>query len=1398
MDDLLSEDWQAPAKSTNTAPLNPSSFASNYSSLRASPKLPVSGTVSPQPVSRPSSTLKGSAKPADTFGNLLSLKAQKAGSSISIQERQKQLLEEKRRQQEHSTQLWDTLGSGRGTPEIRGPSPVIPQAVEDEEDILAAFNKAAPVDNASHFPPPSSAAASGRNTPAFASGSQAKQMRTNVYDEDDDPFELSSLPKQGNGHAKAPALQLSNDDDDILGDLSRPVSTRPPQIVPSKSRLPLPESSDESDEGEPEVTQSGPLAELVEMGFPVDTARIALAENGGDVRNAVGWLLQQAHEESNQKAKAEGQPRQRSPLHDSRSPPRRQRSQQDSVPTWMRQEGRPASAPRREDSRSPANGEKDPSQIAQELGTKLFKGANSLWKASQKQMAKTVADFQQERDPSQPKWMQEGSADSSRASSQRRPQEKQPARVKKPVIDATDEAAMLDMPRESLPQPRVRPATTLPAEDQPARGRSIVDPLPYRQSSQPKATPQLLNKRPATKLSRVEVEDQSAQAYVSPARRKRPTPKPEPQPEPELDLFGPAPVKAPTPSVTNTRQAQSSSAIRAAPVPVRPAAPPRSIPSISPSALATSTRHRKAGGEAFKRGDYAAAHESYTAALSSLPATHPVIIVVLSNRSLTALKTGDAKMAVSDADRALEVVGVSQGVGESIDLGAGEGSKNMRDFFGKALVRKAEALEHMEKWNDAAAVWRQAINAGVGAAVSLRGRDRCEKAANPAPKPTAPVRNTAPAPRRAPIAKSLGDSMQRPTLTSAQSTHAVRALRAANAAAEKADDEKFALTDQVDARLTAWRGGKADNLRALLQSMDTVLWEGAGWKKVGMSDLVIPGKVKIIYMKAIGKVHPDKIPQDATTEQRMAECVNNRTVVVHGAQGDLVAFYYEQNIWATSTIVDTQVQFFDYQDDKTPGLSTLAYNILGETVQETEHSSVEDAEAMRMVWYTRNSYDRDAALASGAQALSYRGPLYIPYTYRKPQKLLVHPGTLTGSAKKMMQKLRVNAAKEAAQEGARMVGRMVAEATKNLRTVNCNLATFMCLEHAFAFSKPKPTITVPTQLVKMAPLASRTATMSRSEAKARVARLVAVPDHAKLFKTAATTSTAAQVTTPISLDLNPEPKKKDVPDHAKLFGTAATAPTATQVTAPISLDPKPEPKKKDVLPRPCRATQTWPLFHLLFEGEPCFLDIEFQKYRPLGAPKEIHRIGRIAILNSKGQVVLDVYAAYPRVEGVAKCRLLPEYGVEWEDLLYHNGAVKAIKVEQWVKRVVQDRPVVMHGGKQDLTSFFFETSIWATSRIIDTQVVFSDQQPKDGTPSLKTLAATIINRPIQKVFHSPVEEADAMRQVLLTRMPYDRDAELAKVAKHTNCWLWGKLNKQVDGGNVKAGNIKDSAEKRVT
>lgn len=460
-----------------------------------------------------------------------------------------------------------------------------------------------------------------------------------------------------------------------------------------------------------------------------------------------------------------------------------------------------------------------------------------------------MADFQQERNTNQPKWMSEGpSGENSRSSSQRRQDPRSTAQR------ATDEAAKLDAPREVLPQRPARPSARESSQEPTIRSREATQAPRQRASPQPP-----VDKRPATKLSRQDVEEQSAEAYISPARRRRPTPKPEPQPEPEVDLFGPAPSNTPAAAAP----AKSTPAPRpsAAPSP-RPQAPPRAVPSISPSALTSSAEYRKRGGEAYKRGDFAAAHESYTAALSPLPPTHPIAIVVLCNRSLTALKTGDPKVAVSDADQVLAIIGPSQGSGESIEMGGGEGLKDMREFFGKALMRKAEALEHMEKWTDAAAVWKQAVQAGVGGAISIRGRDRCEKTAAPqaAPKAKAPpIRSNAPSAGKAPPAKSLGNSNQRPALTGATSAEAVKRLRQANAAAEKADDEKFALTDAVEARLTTWKGGKADNLRALLQSLDGVLWEGAGWKKVGMSDLVMPNKVKIVYMKAIGKVHPDKV-----------------------------------------------------------------------------------------------------------------------------------------------------------------------------------------------------------------------------------------------------------------------------------------------------------------------------------------------------------------------------------------------------------------------------------------------------------------------------------------------------------------------------------------------------------
>ena len=419
----------------------------------------------------------------------------------------------------------------------------------------------------------------------------------------------------------------------------------------------------------------------------------------------------------------------------------------------------------------------------------------------------------------------------------------------------TDEALLLESggarPQRSTKQ---RPSEVPPtaAHDTVSRGRSPAHPLPDRLTAQPKFAQQPRHQpqpQLSSKPNRQQIEEEAASAYVSSARRRRAPPKAETQPK--FDLFSAPPERQPKP----TAIPPSGTAPRvAASIPSpRPKSVAREIPSVSATVLATSSRHRTAGTEAFKRGDYATAHDAYTAALSPLPSNHPICIVLLSNRALTAIKVGDPKMAVSDADRALAIVGLSRGEGERIQVSPEESPKDMKEFYGKALMRKAEALEHMEKWSDAGNVWQEAVEAGVGGAVSLQGRTRCERAVSGASAKAAPAATPkkAAAPQRAPAAKSMTSSVQ--------SDEAVRKLRAANAAAEKADDERFALSDVVTARIETWKGGKSDNLRALLGSLDTVLWPEAGWKKVGMADLVIASKVKIIYMKAIAKVHPDKV-----------------------------------------------------------------------------------------------------------------------------------------------------------------------------------------------------------------------------------------------------------------------------------------------------------------------------------------------------------------------------------------------------------------------------------------------------------------------------------------------------------------------------------------------------------
>eukprot|EP00106_Octopus_bimaculoides_P013233 XP_014780675.1 PREDICTED: cyclin-G-associated kinase-like [Octopus bimaculoides] len=61
-------------------------------------------------------------------------------------------------------------------------------------------------------------------------------------------------------------------------------------------------------------------------------------------------------------------------------------------------------------------------------------------------------------------------------------------------------------------------------------------------------------------------------------------------------------------------------------------------------------------------------------------------------------------------------------------------------------------------------------------------------------------------------------------------------------------------------KIMEWTKGKERNIRALLCSLHTVLWdEEVRWKECGMHELVTPEQVKKVYRKAVLSVHPDKL-----------------------------------------------------------------------------------------------------------------------------------------------------------------------------------------------------------------------------------------------------------------------------------------------------------------------------------------------------------------------------------------------------------------------------------------------------------------------------------------------------------------------------------------------------------
>ncbi|PSR94990.1 Auxilin-related protein [Actinidia chinensis var. chinensis] len=101
--------------------------------------------------------------------------------------------------------------------------------------------------------------------------------------------------------------------------------------------------------------------------------------------------------------------------------------------------------------------------------------------------------------------------------------------------------------------------------------------------------------------------------------------------------------------------------------------------------------------------------------------------------------------------------------------------------------------------------------------------------------------------------------------------------RAAKAVAEKNQrdlqtqrdqEERHRIAETLDVEIKRWAAGKEGNLRALLSTMQYVLWPECGWQPVSLTDLITGASVKKVYRKATLCIHPDKVQQKGATLQQ--------------------------------------------------------------------------------------------------------------------------------------------------------------------------------------------------------------------------------------------------------------------------------------------------------------------------------------------------------------------------------------------------------------------------------------------------------------------------------------------------------------------------------------------------
>ncbi|GLT75029.1 hypothetical protein SLA2020_467840 [Shorea laevis] len=86
--------------------------------------------------------------------------------------------------------------------------------------------------------------------------------------------------------------------------------------------------------------------------------------------------------------------------------------------------------------------------------------------------------------------------------------------------------------------------------------------------------------------------------------------------------------------------------------------------------------------------------------------------------------------------------------------------------------------------------------------------------------------------------------------------------------AQREQAERHRIAETLDFEIRRWAAGKEGNLRALLSTLQYVLWPECGWQPVSLTDLITAAAVKKVYRKATLCIHPDKVQQKGANLQQ--------------------------------------------------------------------------------------------------------------------------------------------------------------------------------------------------------------------------------------------------------------------------------------------------------------------------------------------------------------------------------------------------------------------------------------------------------------------------------------------------------------------------------------------------